>query len=1268
MTLGPRHVAAAAVFAFIAWGYAVHWLPVLRYLGFAFTAGFTVALIALSLIGGATVKTKHYPLPLSAHLPKSLASTHPSSWREGTTWLSEQALHQRETLFPPSFVISENLDSLLERLLRDLVGSWYRNITGSPNFVNSINSTIRSALVDVRERLFAIDPVEAGVSRITPIITQHLRDFYEAERAVRGKNLNRIVTESEELDLAIAAKYRNGRLHPAASLAYSDLRIVQREYVRKILVRILPEILPENMMKSRAVSVLTKEIVSCSVITPLLQLLSDPDTWNQLLEAYGRAMLDDRKSVRRIRAALDEHASPAPKTLASQTFPRLSPQDDERKFERFVRTIRKCNNLSEARRFRSEVASQLKRESMLEGQDQTYLRRLQTSRYLLDQKVGKLSAVGSSSIVRYPQDSLKAEKNSTKVMNQSIVQLLHDATGLSYFMEYMDRHRLMTLVQFWIVVDGFRNPLEDDNAAIDSFSGGYSHWTQSDRMDILQIYESYLKRSELRVPPASHQAIQSFLRAGKDANMGQYLKARSVILKAQSIALEEMQETHYPGFKRSDLYFKYLTFEDSAGKAKRSTTRTLKEPSVDSIPESPSKPPVPRASSRLNAARLDLRRNASSNNDLKGAAKAMENGNQFQGRRSLDVDSSGPLFDDDIDSDMDSMIRSTHSIDDSVSGDVDDGNKEQMVEAMEAALNNIMTADSNGDSARSALFDDSDLPSSIKAVPESPRSSGEFLRVESGFSDKDKQRPSIASLGLVNTSSRIGVFTDNDLFGDEEKFSEDEHVSSEEQANEKPSDEEIHQAKPGDLGLAEAISALTTDIERLVAQEAVVDTLNRKAELTNNVAELRILGKSKSSLQREIRRKELQRQQYMVQESDNSLYGRASVKIKSIMVGKEEDGQEFALYVIEVTRKTNEQMSAASWAVARRYSEFHDLHSRLRRLYPAVRELDFPRRRIVMKLQRDFLHKRRTSLQKYLRELLRLPAVCQSRDLRAFLSQSAIVSKQDTGQDTERRDIVSRIYNSVTDGMDEFLGNVPVLDQLSVAGQNLISAATNQFNAMSTTTNGPSNINTGASLLPDVDPIHTREARAELEAFDSPTTPSSAVARELEPFVKPICDIFLETFELNRGNNWLRGRAVVVVLHQLLGGTVERKVRDAFQTLVAEDSILKYINQLKDTIWPGGGALRKEATLRSEAEKVKSRREATVLLGMLVPDAAGSVVGRGNAQAASRRIAATVNNRRLMTHLVFTVLDEVVNILFPLGKRKERLVPQGQVASPTVNM
>lgn len=948
-------------------------------------------------------------------------------------------------------------------------------------------------------------------------------------------------------------------------------------------------------------------------------------------------MLQDRKTVRKLRAALDQHASPAPKLPKPLSFPRLTSNDDERKFERFVRAIRQCNNLSEARRFRSEVASQLKRESMMEGQDQIYLRRLETGKHLLDQRVGKLSAVGGTSTSRVQQSDFKNGKITSRIRDASILDILHDASGLSYFMEFMDRQRLMTLVQFWIVVDGFRNPLEDDVLADDNFSASRPLWTDADRTDIAQIYEAYLSKSELMVSEESRDVARSFLKAGQSATMSQYRQARRVVLMAQSAVLELMQEKYYPTFKKSDLYYKYLTSDDASARlASKLSTKSVRTPSVESIPESPSMPPqMSRASSRLNGSGFDFQNTASSN-DPKSSLKVFETPH-FHTRRSLEVNTSTPLFDDDLDNDL--LSGSTHSLDnESLNGEQGDGNQEQMVEAMEAALNDIMTSDPKDDEPGNPLFEPAEPNALFPKDIDSARSSGDATRGESIASEKER-RPNLASLGLVNTSSRIGVFTDNDLFGDEEKFIEDEHADPEGFSDEKELDE-IHEAAPGDLGLAEAISALTVDIERLASQDSVVDTLTRKAELTNNQAELRILGKSKSSLQREIRRKELQRQQYIVQESDNSLYGRANVEIKSIMVGKEDDGQEFALYVIEVQRKAGEHMSAASWAVARRYSEFHNLHSRLRSIYPAVRHLDFPRRRLVMKLQRDFLHKRRVSLEAYLRNLLQLPAVCSSRDLRAFLSQQAIISNTDTGRDGERRDIVSRIYNSVTDGMDDFLGNVPVLDQLSLAGQNLISAATSQFNMMPSISAGGA----PASSEDESNFLDTAEARAELLAFEN---------RDVEPFVKPICDLFLETFELNRANNWLRGRAVVVVLHQLLGGTVERKVRDTAHTLADEQTVLKLLDLLKETLWPCDGPLRKDSVVRTDQQKSHSRREASVMLTALIPDLAGNVVGRANAQAASRRILATVNNPRLNTHFAFTVLDEFASILFP-RERGER--------------
>lgn len=341
-------------------------------------------------------------------------------------------------------------------------------------------------------------------------------------------------------------------------------------------------------------------------------------------------------------------------------------------------------------------------------------------------------------------------------------------------------------------------------------------------------------------------------------------------------------------------------------------------------------------------------------------------------------------------------------------------------------------------------------------------------------------------------------------------------------------------------------------------------------------------------------------------------------------------------------------MPAATWSVTRRYSEFHDLHKRLRALFTAVKTLEFPRRQILFTLQKDFLRKRKTLLERYLCDLIRIPSVCRSREFRSFLSDTAIssvtpvdASKNDQG------DFVARIYNSVSDGVEELLGNAPALDQLSVAGQSLISAASAQ---LSLDTSGHLQTNTPAPVL--LDPAMTSDVEAEIEAFED---------RDATPFVKPISDLFVETFELHKGNSWLRGRAVVVILHQLLGGTVERKIREYAKSMVQETAIVGYMLKLKEALRPPKealpdsihGAMTEDPatkTVRTTAEKAQSRKEATLVLATLIPDMSSGVVGRANAQAASRKISAMLNNQRLK--YVFTYIC----LLGHLGEYTDKVI------------
>lgn len=1206
MTLERAHVIAASVAAFIAWALLTDWFPGLRWIPHAFITGALVAVLGLAYLVASTSRGARYNGRRRVPVRGGFGWLDKEAWEEEKAKLRSRAEYRRPVIFPEARSFSKAVDGLLDLILRDFVTSWYGNITSRPTFQNEIDRCIRSVLLTVAARMTGVDVVEMGVSRLMPLITGHFKEFYDAERAVRGRDLGNQVTESEELDLAVAGKYKNGKLHAAAAVL--DGGTAQAKHLRELVSRLLPIVLPESMKTSPAVTVLVREIVACAVLGPVFTMLEDPDMWNQMIVNIGGPMLQDRKTVRKLRAALDEHApaGASPRTKdgkrTQQQFPRLRPYDGERQFERFIRAIRQVSTLSEARRFRSEIVSQLRKDSAVDGQDAAYLRRLETGKRLLDQKMASLMKADG---LDRPKLALQTNNGSSSASERkrqaSLREMLYDASGLGYFMEYMDRSKLMRLVQFWLVVDGFRSPLEND-----ADEPPPSVATDPERMDIAQMYEGYLTRPELQTTDAALQAARRYLKAGPRASAQDYIAARRAVLQTQTQAYERMKNDQFENFKRSDLYYKWLAIDDNPALAAVQSKQV----------GSPLSPDAARSPTRTRKPQLavpkepELRRAVLSSTDLKSATKSLSPAPEV--RRSLDETGTRPaLFDDDVEDErMTQSITSLRSYDSDTEAVQQAAQDEaKAVDAMQLALDDIV-GDGND---KESLFSDSGSRQSVDIAEQ--KKSTDLARPPLQTLPSGKGKPSIASLGLVGGPSSRGVFVD-DLFGEEaQRFIEDEREDSD--APDQSDEDKVQEAAPGDLGLTEAIDALNQDIERLNAQKNIVDSLTAKAELTNNTAEMRILRKSEQSLQREIRRKEMQKQQYVVQESDNSLYGRAAISIKSVMVGREDDGHEFALYVIEVRRQAGENMPAASWAVTRRYSQFHELHKRLRARFPAVRDLDFPRRQALFTLQKDFLNRRRQTLERYLRSLLLVPAICRSRELRAFLSQAAITSNGADGTQVDARDFVTRIYNSVSDGMEEFLGNIPVLDQLSVAGQNLISAATAQMNGEGSERTGRSSIDI---LDPAThDPATSAEAEAELNAYET---------KELEPFVKPICDLFLEVFELSKGNSWLRGRTVVVVLHQLLGGTIERKVRESSKSSLSDESLAGYVNMLKGIMWPDG-KMKPPSVPRTASEKARTRREAGLVLEALIPDMAGSVVGKGNAQAAARKIVAVLNNWRL---------------------------------------
>ena len=948
-----------------------------------------------------------------------------------------------------------------------------------------------------------------------------------------------------------------------------------------------------------------------------------------------------------LRMALDKHASPPSKILTrSRRFPRLGPNDSQRTFERLIQAIRQCVDVAEARRLRNDIVSQVDTERVAGSANYIYLQRLEILHALLTQRIDQFpkpssDTDGQIAPIGLEQSSLADWENAT------LRDVLYDAQGLSYFMEYMDQLGLVIYVQFWIMVDGFRNSRGDSAHPRNEKRSG----NNGERQMLKRLSDGYLWKPELNVPVGAQKDVQQCVTLGERATSTQYEEARDAVLDAGSKIFQEMDHEHFPAFKQSQLYQKWLRPSMITGGPSRSAVST---PAIGM--DSRSAQIVGQSTTPLR--NPELRRAVASSSDL--FSDAQDGKRPAESRRSLD-DSAvrKPLFEDhndDDDAPADRMVMSTQSLG-SVDSGADLSHQSQAVDAVQAALDKIVDEKER----------DSEYIDGMQSERDSARSSLDIARGRERSPSPGKAKPSLASLGLVGRTPRRTVFTEDDLFGENEKLWEEDVPET--QVNDDPASE-IQEAAPGDLGLAEVIQELTIEINKLEAQLSVVTSLTSKAELVNNAAELRILRKSKASLDREIHKRELQRQRFIVQESDNNLYGKATVSIKSIMVGTEPDGHEFALYVVQIHRGGTDQVSGATWAIARRYSEFHVLHRRLRSRFPFVRNIEFPRRQVVLTLNKEFLRKRKVVLERYLRQLLTHPAICRSLELRAFLSQQAIqpIHRSGAGQ-VDRQDFVTRIYNSVTDGMDEFFGDMPALQQLSLAGQNLISAASTASTSTSTggsTTpvNGPhldvpANPNYMPGAIAD-DPKTAAEAQAEISAFetspaDGNNTPKYDSHRSSRhtTFIAPITTAFVTVFQLNTGNAWLRGRAIVVVLQQLLGGTIERKVRDTCRSvLLSPDALSRNVDLLKETMWPGGNA-RAAPLTRSTRQKERSRKEAGIILEALFEDAAGAVVGRNGAKDAGKRMARLLGNERLNAHLAFTLLDEIVEVVFGLSASRE---------------
>jgi hypothetical protein len=201
-----------------------------------------------------------------------------------------------------------------------------------------------------------------------------------------------------------------------------------------------------------------------------------------------------------------------------------------------------------------------------------------------------------------------------------------------------------------------------------------------------------------------------------------------------------------------------------------------------------------------------------------------------------------------------------------VAASVPQQSEEEVVNAISAALNDIIKSDSKDDLASVYSRNSSELGE--RAYPNSGRSSLDVPRgsIDVTMSPAEERRTSTERTNSTTTNDPTRNRTP--IFQDEDDYRPDFAIDT---LTRTSSVEEQRSGLGINVDVIEELELVEVDIERLKHEIRLTTSMIGKAELTGSYEELRLLKDSRSSMERELARKEQLRDTYANQDGEHNL-------------------------------------------------------------------------------------------------------------------------------------------------------------------------------------------------------------------------------------------------------------------------------------------------------------------------------------------------------------------------------------------------------------
>lgn len=405
--------------------------------------------------------------------------------------------------------------------------------------------------------------------------------------------------------------------------------------------------------------------------------------------------------------------------------------------------------------------------------------------------------------------------------------------------------------------------------------------------------------------------------------------------------------------------------------------------------------------------------------------------------------------------------------------------------------------------------------------------------------------------------------------------------------------------------IKDAIAALTLQIDRTEREIQVLEHLLLKAELTDDQEQLKILTKSDRALKKELEKMEISRQLLIVQESTSALFGKTSIKISSYLEDLDENSKRLVTYyLVNVTHTYDDKVS--DWEVSRRYSEFYTLYCYLKKNYKTQLKsvsTTFPSKVPVSTnydISRTAVSEHRQHMFGiFLNQILQIQEICEDDMFRRFLTDSSTFDLKKSNADEKPQTNVTRGESNEGSNSDP-----------NISTDNLLNTRKNSNN-----------------YEPQKVPLHS--------------------SLKSKSNVKIVSDLFISVFSGNETSRWFRGRAIVTLLQQLLGSTIEKYIKDQGKKWSSDKQISSVVAGFKFALWGPNGTFRRPKGKKREdvtkSEEMALETRSKEVFQMFFIESFATVVGYSKTKEAAVRLHEMLQNRFLNSSLALELLDIIID-------------------------